>query len=321
MNNLSLKKLFRRQETIIALFCVLLFVLFALTSENFLTGKNVRLIFSQYAVNGICVLGVSLVVLLGGIDLSAGSILAVAGAVGGTLVKMDIPVLAGILAAVGVGAFCGLLNSLIITKLGVPPIITTLATNYVYRGILVLVTGGFWVNNFPKRFTSIVTGRILGLSNVFWMAMVILTLMSFLLYQTNAGRKLYAVGTNGEAALMCGIHADAVNIFGYTLCGGIIGYASMMYAGQYGAISTSGTGVALGTTALAAALAGGVNFGGRGTLLGATFGMFMIAIINNGLIQMKVSEYWVDAITGAIILAALVLNGLNTGEKREETAK
>ena len=97
----------------------------------------------------------------------------------------------------------------------------------------------------------------------------------------------------------------------------IIGFAGVMYASSYGAINPSSTGTTLGTTVLAAALAGGVNFGGKGTLLGGAIGMLMITIINNGLIQIKVSEYWVDAITGAIILIALVLNVLNAREKRK----
>ena len=94
----------------------------------------------------------------------------------------------------------------------------------------------------------------------------------------------------------------------------------MMYAGQYGAVNPSGTGMTLGTTVLAAALAGGINFGGRGTLLGGSIGMLMISIINNGLIQAKVPEYWIDAVTGAIILLALILNALNAREKRREEA-
>jgi ribose/xylose/arabinose/galactoside ABC-type transport system permease subunit len=292
------------------------FAVFSIFSDNFLTANNVRLIFQQYAVYGICVLGVSLVVLLGGIDLSAGSILAVAGSVGGTLVKTGLNPFAAILVAVAMGTLLGFINAVIITKLGVPPIITTLATDFVYRGSLVLVTGGFWVNAFPKTFTRIATGRLLGLSNVFWMAIVLLLAMSYLLYQTNIGRKVYAVGANPEAAGKCGIDVTRVTMIGYSLCGALIGFASMMYAGQYGAISTSGTGANLGTTVLAAALVGGVNFGGLGTLAGASVGMFMISIINNGLIQLKVSEYWIDAITGAIILSALVLNAFNTRQPR-----
>lgn len=312
----KISKLLRRQETIILGFCLLMFMAFSFFSENFFTLTNIRLIIQQYAVNGICVLGVSLVVLLGGIDLSAGSILAVAGSVGGTLVNLGWNPVLSILVAVLVGAMLGFCNSLIVTKLGVPPIITTMATNYVYRGILVLITGGFWVNSFPKRFSQIATGRILGLSNVFWMAMALLVLMSFVLHQMNLGRKLYAVGSNAPAASKSGISVTCITMFGYTACGALLGFASMMYAGLYGAISTSGTGATLGTTVLAAALAGGVNFGARGTLVGASIGMFMISIINNGLIQMKVDEYWVDAITGAIILIALTLNTVTARQKR-----
>lgn len=320
MQKNGLKKFLRRQEFIIAVFAVLIFFVFSATSENFFTVNNAKLILQQYSVNGICVLGVAVVVLLGGIDLSAGAILACAGSVGGNLIKLGVPVLISILVAIAVGALCGFLNSLIITKLGVPPIITTLATNYVYRGILVIITGGFWVNNFPKNFTIIATGRFLGINNIFWMAMVLLGLMSYLLYQTNIGRKIYAVGTNADAASKCGINTHRVTMFGYALCGGLIGFASMMYAGQYGAVNPSGTGMTLGTTVLAAALAGGINFGGRGTLLGGSIGMLMISIINNGLIQAKVPEYWIDAVTGAIILLALILNALNAREKRREEA-
>lgn len=314
----NVKKYLKRQEVIVGLFAVLIFIFFAIFSDNFLTTKNIKLIFQQFSINGICVLGVAIVVILGGIDLSAGSILAVSGFCGGSLIKAGWPAVLAILMAVLVGALCGFVNSVVITKLGVPPIITTTATNYLFRGFLVIVTGGFWVNQFPKSFTSIATGRILGLGNVFWMAIILLAAVSFMMHQLNIGRKIYAVGTNPDGANRCGIHADRVLMFGYSLCGALIGFAGAMYAAQYGAVNPSVVGTSLGTTVLAAALAGGVNFGGRGTLVGATIGMMLITIINNGLIQIKVSEYWIDAITGAIILLALLLNVLNAKTVRKE---
>lgn len=320
MNKQKLKKWLVRQEFIIAVFTILVFFIFAVISENFFTVTNTKLILQQYSVNGICVLGVSLVILLGGIDLSAGSVLACAGSTGGWLILQGCPPLVAILVAVVMGTVLGFVNSLIITKLNVPPIITTIATDYVYRGILVIITGGFWVTGFPKEFTSIATGRFLGINNIFWMAIALLLIMSYFLYFTNAGRKIYAVGTNPEAAAKCGINTDRTTMLGYSLCGALIGFASMMYAGQYGAINTSTTGTDLGTTVLAAALAGGINFGGRGTLAGASIGMLLYATINNGLIQARVSEYWIDAITGAIILLALILNALNARDKRREDA-
>lgn len=314
----SVKKFLKRQEVIVAIFTVLLFIFFSVFSDNFLTAKNVKLIFSQYSINGICVLGVAIVVILGGIDLSAGSILAVAGFCGGALINTGAPAILAILVAVIMGTVCGCVNALVITKLGVPAIITTIATNYLFRGLLVIVTGGFWVNQFPKSFTTIATGRFLGMNNTFWMAMLLLLLVSFMMYNLNIGRKIYAVGTNLEGADRCGIHTDRVLIFGYSLCGALIGFAGSMYAAQYGAVNPAVVGTNLGTTVLAAALAGGVNFGGRGTLAGGAIGMMLITVINNGLIQIKVSEYWIDAITGAIILLALLLNILNVGTVRRE---
>lgn len=314
----SVKKFLKRQEVIVAIFTVLLFIFFSVFSDNFLTAKNVKLIFSQYSINGICVLGVAIVVILGGIDLSAGSILAVAGFCGGALINTGASAILAILVAVIMGTVCGCVNALVITKLGVPAIITTIATNYLFRGLLVIVTGGFWVNQFPKSFTTIATGRFLGMNNTFWMAMLLLLLVSFMTHNLNIGRKIYAVGTNPEGADRCGIHTDRVLIFGYSLCGALIGFAGSMYAAQYGAVNPAVVGTNLGTTVLAAALAGGVNFGGRGTLAGGAIGMMLITVINNGLIQIKVSEYWIDAITGAIILLALLLNILNVGTVRRE---
>lgn len=316
MNKKSLAKIILRQEILVALFTVLLFVIFSVFSDNFFTSKNIRLILQQYSINSICVLGVAIIVILGGIDLSVGAILAIAGAAGGTLVKNNVPIIICFLVAIVIGAICGMINGLIVTKLGIPEIITTIATNFVYRGILVIVTGGFWVNQFPTEFKKIATGRIFGINNVFWMDMILLAAVSFILHKTNIGRKIYAVGTNPDAAEKCGINIDRIKLFGFILCGSLAGFASMLYAGQYGSISTSGSGSTLGTTTLAAALVGGVNFGGIGTLIGASIGMFMITMINNGLVQLKVQEYWIDAITGAIILIALVLNTVNTMKKR-----
>ena len=150
MNKKMFLRILKKQETLIAVFSLIVFAIFSACSDNFFTATNIRLLFQQYAVNGICVLGVGIVVILGGIDLSAGSILAISGALGGSLVKMGVPVFFSILASVLMGMFLGGINGTIITKLHVPAIIATIATNYVFRGILVILTGGFWVNNFPR---------------------------------------------------------------------------------------------------------------------------------------------------------------------------
>ncbi len=321
MNKLSVQKFLKRQETIISVFTLLVFFAFCMLSQNFGTDSNFQLILQQVAVNGICVVGVGVVVILGGIDLSAGAVLALSGVVGGMFIKQGMPVLVAILASIGIGMLCGAFNALLITQLSLPPIITTLATNYLFRGVAIIITGGSWVNNFPREFTKYGTGRIFGTSNVFWMFLIILAIVSYMMKYMNIGRKIYAVGTNNDAADKSGISCTKVKFFGYTLCGGIIGFAGIMYAAQIGAVASTSTGLTLGTQVLAAALAGGISIaGGRGTLFGASVGILMIGIIKNGLILTKVSEFWIDAITGAIILLALALNVLNSREKRREEA-
>ena len=188
MDKAKILKIVKRQEFIVAAFSLLVFIFFSLFSDNFYTPTNLRLILQQYAVNGICVLGISIVIILNGIDLSAGAILAMAGAVSGTMVKSGVPVILCILAGVALGMLFSFINALIITKCRVPAIVTTIATNYLFRGLIVVITGGYWVNQFPKAFTRIGAGRLFGISNLFWMAMLLLiVILQQLCHSADAG--------------------------------------------------------------------------------------------------------------------------------------
>lgn len=322
MHSSAIRRLLYRQETAIALFTLAVFAFFSIVSpDNFFTNSNFQLILQQVGINSICVLGIGLVVILGGIDLSVGAVLTLAGAVGGMLVLAGWPVWLCMLVSVVVGMGCGAFNALLITRLQLPPIITTLATNYLFRGAAIVLTGGSWVNHFPLEFTRYGTGRVLGTSNVFWMFLILLGVMSYVMNNLSIGRKIYAVGTSNDAAEKTGISGVAVKYFGYTVCGGLVGFAGIMYGAQVGAISTTSTGLIMGPQLLAAALAGGISIaGGRGTLLGASIGVLMIGIIRNGLILAKASEFWVEAITGAVILLALALNVVSAREKRRKEA-
>ena len=221
MDKAKILKIVKRQEFIVAAFSLLVFIFFSLFSDNFYTPTNLRLILQQYAVNGICVLGISIVIILNGIDLSAGAILAMAGAVSGTMVKSGVPVILCILAGVALGMLFSFINALIITKCRVPAIVTTIATNYLFRGLIVVITGGYWVNQFPKAFTRIGAGRLFGISNLFWMAMLLLIVMTVFMKYFNTGRKIYAVGTNPQGADLSGISSDRIQLIGYTICGAL----------------------------------------------------------------------------------------------------
>lgn len=307
----------KAQEAILLLFTILVYFTFSLISENFGSKSNFMSLLQQVSVNGMCVVGVGIVVILGGIDLSAGALLALCGAMGGLAVKAGVPVWLSIMLGVAIGAVCGAINAFLVTRLQIPPIIATLATSYFFRGVSVWLTGGSWVADLPKNFTVYGTGRLLGIPNLTWMFAAILIIASLMMKYSNIGRKIYAVGSNSIAADNAGINSTLVQCFGYILCGAIIGFAGVMYIAQMGALNVTTTGLTLGNQLLAAALAGGIAItGGKGTLPGAAIGIFTIGIMKNGLVLSRADENWIDAITGLIILIALVLNVLNTQKRK-----
>ncbi|HOJ11926.1 MAG TPA: ABC transporter permease [Clostridiales bacterium] len=307
----KVKKLLASHEFIVAAFVFIVYIAFSVISGNFAKVDNIKLILSQVAINGICAIGVSMVVFLGGIDLSSGSILALCAASSGMFINAGMPLYLTILISMGIGALCGLLNGFLVARFRIPPIIATLASMNVIRGVAIIITGGDWITGFPDSFKVIGQGRVLGLPIPFIIFIVITILSSLMLRYLNIGRKIYAVGGNASAAELAGFNIVGIKLFAYILCGIMIGLAGTVYASMVGTISASTTGGSLGFQVLAAALIGGLSInGGKGTTVGTCFGVILLGIMRNGLILSKVSEYWIDAVTGTVILIALVINAL-----------
>lgn len=305
------KKVLESQEFMILSFIVIISIAFTLISDNFSDPGNIQLILSQVAINGICTIGVSMVIFLGGIDLSSGSILALCAACSGMIINTGMPLILTLLCSILIGMGCGLLNGFLIARLRIPPIIATLASMNVIRGLAITVTGGDWITGFPKSFNVIGQGRILGIPIPFIIFIAVATLAYLLFRYVNIGRKIYAVGGNILAAELAGLNAIRVKLFAYVLCGAVIGLAGTVYASMVGTISASTTGSSLGFQILAAALIGGLSInGGKGTVLGSFLGVILLGVMKNGLILSKVSEYWIDAVTGIIILIALAINAI-----------
>ena len=317
INKSKIGSLLVKQEVILTLFTILVYITFSLISSNFATRSNFLSLLQQISINGMCVVGMGLVVILGGIDLSVGAVLSLCGAVGGMAILAGHSVVVALLLSVGIGIVCGAFNAVLVTILQLPPIIATLASSYLFRGVSVWITKGSWITALPREFTIYGTGRVLDIPNIFWMFIFILIAASLMMRYTNIGRKIYAVGTNNTAADNAGIKTGRVKFFGYVLCSAVIGFAGLMYVAQMGALNVTNTALTLGNQLLAAALAGGIAIaGGKGVLPGAAIGIFMIGTIKNGLILSKANEFWLDAITGVIILIALVLNVLNSKTRK-----
>ena len=298
-----LDTLIRIPEITIVLFIVIVSVFIGIQSESFFTTDNFVNISKQIAVNGILSIGMMLVIIAKGVDLSIGSVLALLCAVTGTLVEQNAPIWVAFPAILALGAFFGLLNGILVVKLKVAPIIVTLGTMNIYRGIAQVYSGGKWTSNLPD--TYIMWGQ--GLMPI-CLLIIVAILFAVIMKYTSFGRHVYAIGSNEESARLAGIRVDRTKKIIFTCSGLLIGFATMVFIGRTGVIQPSaGTGYEM--DAIGAAVLGGVSFaGGKGTVLGTVLGAVLMGLIMNGMTLLKISANYQGMITGLIIVLALLMD-------------
>ncbi|AQG81960.1 ABC transporter permease [Spirosoma montaniterrae] len=308
-----------RRLTQYGLLLALLLVCVALSvvTPKFLTVQNLTIIVTQVSINALLAFGVTFVIITGGIDLSIGSIVAVVGVVAATFAHPDtypviVPVLVGLLTGVGFGAF----NGFVITRSNVPPFIVTLGTMTIGRGLALILSKGRPISNLSDEFNFIGGGKILGIPTLILVLIATFAVCATLLRKTVLGRYMYAIGGNQQAARASGIEPARVIMAVYTLCGGLAALAGILLTSR---ISTGqpNVGVGLELDAIAAAIIGGSSTsGGSGTITGTLIGALLIGVISNGLDLLNVSSYYQEVVMGAIIIGAVVLDGLNRSRNR-----
>lgn len=280
----------------------------ACISPKFFTFQNFVNLLQQSSVTGIVTVGMTLVILVAGIDLGVGSVMALAGMVAAVMMASGYPIIVSILGALLIGALLGTFNGVISTKGGVPSFIATLATMVAARGLALLVTDGKPVFNLPEAFQWLGAGFIgpFPVSGLLWIAITVIVALT--LKFTTFGRALYAVGGNSEAARLSGIRVNRSTILVFMSSGilsalsGVV-LASWLTVGQ----PTAGKGMEL--DAIAAAVLGGASLmGGRGGVIGAFGGVWLLAIITNIFNLAGLSSYYQMIFKGCIIVAALMLN-------------
>jgi erythritol transport system permease protein len=310
-------------RTFIALFAVLMF--FSIAAPNFLSTANFILMSKHVALNAFLAMGMTFVIVTGGIDLSVGSIVGLCGMTAGGLILYGIELPIGytvyfnvfevVLITLGVGVFIGAINGLLITRLNVAPFIATLGTLYVARGVALLVSdGGTFPNLVGKPdlgttgFGWLGAGRILGLPVSIWLLVVVALAAAYLARYTPLGRHIFAVGGNERAARMSGVRINRVKMFVYMfsgLCAAIVG---LIISSELMA-SHPATGESFELNAIAAAVLGGTSMsGGRGTIGGTIVGAFVIGVLSDGLVMMGVSSFWQMVIKGLVIIFAVVID-------------
>lgn len=298
---------------------LLMCVAMAFLSENFLTTANFFNVLRQTSVNLCIAVGMTLVILTGGIDLSVGSVLALSGAVAAGLAHQGFSVEGANLfvgftfwgccfAALIIGAVFGCFNGLLVTRFKVPPFVATLGVMTIARGLTMLYTGGFPITNLGGGFEFVGTGWLLGIPMPVWIAVFIIVIFAFFLKKTRTGRYIYAIGGNEKASLLSGIRVDRVVLLVYTLAGILAAVAGVLVTSRLdSAQPNAGSGYELDAIA-AVVIGGGSLSGGRGTIVGTVIGALIIGVLNNGLVLLNVSPFWQQVVKGFVILLAVIMD-------------
>ena len=291
---------------------ILICILFAVLSPNFLTENNIVNVVRQASINIVLAAGMTFVILTSGIDLAVGSVLGLTAVMAVVVSLVPDFGWAAVPAALLTGLIIGVLTGVIIAYLGLPPFIVTLGTYTAIRGAAYLAAGGTTVINSQIGFAWIGNGYLGPIPWLVIIALLIIAVSAFILHGTVLGVHVYAVGGNPQAARLTGIPVSLVLIFVYGVSGLLSGLAGAMSASRlYSAQGQLGIGYEL--DAIAAVILGGTSFsGGIGNVFGTLVGALIIAVLNNGLTLLNVSFYWQLVIKGAVIVLAVTLDKLRT---------
>lgn len=287
---------------------VLLIILFTAITPRFIAVSNVLTISRQVSINGILGIAMFLIVLTGGIDISMGSTLSLLCVLTGFLESRSVPFLLIAVIVIAAGAAVGYLKGLLVTKINLPDLIVTLAAKNLIRGIALMFSVETYIITSPVML-SIGKGQIFGFLPIpFVCFAAVAAIVALILTRTRFGRRIYAVGGNSDAATQAGIHVGRTKRNVYVFSGMLVASAAILYSSIYQNILASKIGGDTENTLLAIVLLGGATMsGGYGAVLGIVFGAFTMAILNNGMILARSTDYWVTALTGILILAAMLI--------------
>lgn len=305
-----------RRETQLALLTVLLIVAVGLRAPSFISISSFDSLLTDSSILIMLVLAQMLVIVTRGIDLSVASNLALTGMVV-ALINMQWPELsvwALVPVSLTVGFLLGLINGLLIGRLNLTPIVVTLGTMSVFRGSIYMLSGGDWITSeMSQEFVAFPLTRIAGLTNLVWLAAAAICIWIWLVRYTRYGRDLYAIGNNPLAAQYAGVPVVRRLVLTYAISGMVAGFCGYLWVAKY-AIAYTEIAYGFELTVIAACVIGGISIaGGVGTVAGAVLGALFIGVINNALPVIQVSPFWQGAVTGVVILVAVVVN--SRGEK------
>ncbi len=308
----SWRVLVGRQEFVVFTLLLAVGTFLSLRTDTFLTSNNLFNVARAFSWIAIAAFGESMVIIIGGIDLSVGAVMALSGLMGALALQAGLSVPLAVVAGLLTGGLVGAVNGALVGKVRLPPFIVTLGTMSIARGITFGLTGGWPVRNLPQGFRmlgqyDLPLGPLFLPSPVLFM-LALAVLVSLLLGQTVVGRYIYTLGSNERVLLVSGVNMAQIKMWVYTLCGLLTAVGGLLMTARLGvAAPTAAVGYEL--DIIAAAVIGGTSlFGGEGSILGVLLGAAFMQVLRNGLVLLGFPAYWQTAAMGAMILVAILLD-------------
>jgi ribose transport system permease protein len=307
------------REFTLVLVLLVMVVLMTFVSPVFLSRANIEAILLGLSVEATIAVGMVILLISGGLDLSVGSTMAFTGVVAGLmLTRLAVPAPLAILLGLLAALLVGLANGLLVSKMMINPFIVTLGMLITVRGLTLVLASGKAVLNLPKAFTVVGQGRLFGVQYPIYIMLVLVVVFDLLMRNSRFFRQMYYIGGNEKAARLSGINVDWVKIFNYCLVAVLAGVAGIMITGRFGSSSlTVGSGVEL--RVITATIIGGASLsGGEGSVFGAFLGALFMGVLANALNLLGVDVYWQSFVTGLILIIAVVVDVLNERRKSQQ---
>lgn len=303
---------------IIIILLVMCLLLTIAVGEKFLSRSNLISVVRQFSFYGILAIGMCMVIITAGIDLSVGSVFALAGVMACiAITKWNLPVAVSVLIGLLVGVVVGYFNGLCVTLLKLPPMIATLGTMSIARGVAYTVTGGYPIGSLPDSFKFLGLGYIAGIPTPIVLMVVLAVLAILFLNKTVIGRWIYAIGGNEEGARISGVRVGQIKRLVYAISGLMAAISGIAMAARLG-VGQSTSGMSYEMDAIAATVIGGASLsGGSGSIVGAIVGAAIMGVLRNGLVLLDVSAYWQQTVIGAVIILAVALDNLRHLKKKK----
>ena len=304
-----MKTLLKNRELSAFLAIVVLFAGLVALNPAYFSLQTLAMIFASAQILCLLALGATLVMLTRNIDVSVGSTVGLSAIATGVALNSGYGLMTAIAFALAIGALAGALNGLLVVGLRIPAIVATLGTLGLYRGVMLLWTGGKWIEGLPNSLKALSEPAFIGISPLGWLVLALLLAGGGILSRTAFGRDFYAVGDNLAAARQLGVAVNRTRMLAFTLNGMLAACAGIVFAAQIGFVPNQ-TGSGLEMKAIAACVLGGISLlGGTGTLLGAFLGAFFLTQIDTVLVLFRLPAWWNDFIAGLVLLGVLVLDG------------